>query len=454
MRFRTKMTTTIAGVALLSMVASACTGSNTSSTQSSVSAPNGSSSPEQIAQPDVGSLAVAPPDARADLTAPTFSDPTNVTNPLFPVSEQRSVLFLGHVDGLPFRTEVTLLPRTSVIQWNGMQIETLESQYMAFLDGRITEIALDYYAQADDGSVWYFGEDVSDFEDGAIVSTEGTWRAGVDGPAAMIMSGDPQVGDAFRTENTPGIAFEEVSVRSTGQTFDGPFGPIAGGITVSELHMDGTSEDKLFAPGYGEFRTSGEGDLEALALAVPTDASTGPVPDEVQALSDGAMAIFESVGAGEWQGAADALRPMDAAWATYRPSGPRLIAPWLDGVLADLRSAIDRRAVGEARQAAIEVARSSLDMQLPFRPVEEINEARFDLWISQLEVDVAARDQGALRGDVFTLDLILDRIQSGMEPAQVGQIHTLLEDVRTAVNDGAMRDAARAIQDLRTARAE
>ena len=61
------------------------------------------------------------------------------------------------------------------------------SQYVAFLGGSIEEVAYDLYAQADDGSVWYFGEDVFDFRDGAIVVTEGTWLAGKDGPAAMIM---------------------------------------------------------------------------------------------------------------------------------------------------------------------------------------------------------------------------------------------------------------------------
>ncbi len=48
-----------------------------------------------------------------------FSDPTNVTNPLFPVSRQESVLLLGRVDGQPFRTEVTLLPETRIIAWQG-----------------------------------------------------------------------------------------------------------------------------------------------------------------------------------------------------------------------------------------------------------------------------------------------------------------------------------------------
>lgn len=114
------------------------------------------------------------------------------------------------------------------------------------------------YAQADDGSVWYFGEDVFDFRDGAIVVTEGTWLAGRDGPAAMIMPADPQVGDVYRPENAPGIVFEEVTVASVQETLDGPLGPIEGGMLASELHMDGGTEDKFFAPGYGEFSTSVE----------------------------------------------------------------------------------------------------------------------------------------------------------------------------------------------------
>ena len=121
------------------------------------------------------------------LAMPTFSDPTNITNPLFPVSQQESVLLLGHVDDQPFRTEVTLLPETRIIEWQGQQVEVAVSQYVAFLGGSINEVAYDLYAQADDGSVWYFGEDVFDFRDGAIVVTEGTWLAGKDGPAAMIM---------------------------------------------------------------------------------------------------------------------------------------------------------------------------------------------------------------------------------------------------------------------------
>ena len=99
----------------------------------------------------------------------------------------------------------------------------------------------------------------------------------------MIMPSDPKVGDVYRPENIPGFVFEEVTVKSTDKTLDGPCVPSTG-LVVEELHMDGTTEDKTFAPGYGEFYTAGGGDVEALALAVPTDAASGPTPAELQTL--------------------------------------------------------------------------------------------------------------------------------------------------------------------------
>src|SRR3990172_9956514 len=183
---------------------------------------------EQPPPPD--GLAIAPESARVDLAMPVFSDPTTITNPLFPVSRQGSVLLVGEVDGKPFRTEVTVLPDPRIIEWERQIVETLVSQYVAFLDGRLAEVASDFYAQADDGSVWYYGEDVFNFADGVVADTEGTWLAGVDGPAAMIMPADPQAGDVYRPENSPGIVFEEVTVRSTGETVDGPQGPVEGAI--------------------------------------------------------------------------------------------------------------------------------------------------------------------------------------------------------------------------------
>lgn len=416
-------------------------------------AATGEGGSKTIPQPVVPSdIPVAPQSERVDLSMPTFSDPTNVTNPLFPISKQDSVLMLGHVDGKPFRTEVTLLPETRIVEWQGQRIETLVSQYTAYLDGRIQEVAYDLYAQADDGSVWYFGEDVADFEDGAIVTKEGTWIAGKDGPAAMIMPANPKVGDVYRTENTPGIAFEEVTVKAVDKTLDGPLGPVKGGLVAEELHMDGSTEDKTFAPGYGEFYTAAGGDVEALALAVPTDAASGPQPAELTTLSNGALDTFDATHSGDWKAASSTVEKMSAAWETYRAGEvPRLIEPRMTDALAALARAVDARDATQAQQAAIDTAQSSLDLQLRYRPQVDIDLARFDLWAAQLTLDASAGDAGAVGGDVFTIGYIRDRILNTLDGTDRFRVDTEVQKLQVAAADhdlAAATDAAKRLRDI------
>ena len=405
----------------------------------------------RIPQPVVpGDIPVASQSERVDLSMPTFSDPTNVTNPLFPVSKQESVLMLGHVDGKPFRTEVTLLPETRIIEWQGQQVETLVSQYTAYLDGRIQEVAYDFYAQANDGSVWYFGEDVADFEGGAIVTKEGTWIAGKDGPAAMIMPANPKIGDVYRTENNPGIAFEEVTVRSTDKTLDGPLGPIDGGLVAEELHMDGTTEDKTFAPGYGEFYTAGGGDVEALALAVPTDVASKPTPAELGNLYRGALDVFDAAHSRDWNAASSTVEKMAAAWKTYEAGEvPKMIEPRMTDALAALARAVDARDAAQAQQAAIDAAQWSLDLQLRYRPPAEIDLARFDLWAAQLTLDASAGDAGAVGGDVFTIGYIRDRILNTVDGTDVVLIDTEVQKLQVAAADDDLAAATDAAERLR-----
>jgi hypothetical protein len=430
------------------MVAVGCTSSgHTSSTND----PGSAQEPTAIPQPDLpGNLPVAPDSKRVDLHVPRFSSPTKVTNPLFPVSRQASVLFVGRVDGKPFRTEVTLLPRTRVIDWSGQRVETLVSQYTAYLDGRLQEVAYDLYAQADDGSVWYFGEDVADLEKGAIVTKEGTWQAGKDGPAEMIMPGSAKVGDVFRTENIPGIAFEEVTVTSVSKKLEGPVGPIEGGMVGQELHMDGATEDKLFAPGYGEFYTRSGADVEALALAVPTNALSGGVPAELTALQSGANRVLDAARFRDWRAASASVDEMRAAWERFRAGEvPRLIEPWVTRELRSLARNVDSHDAVGARQAAIDVARWSLDLQLRYRPPAEVDLARFGLWAAQLHVDAAAHDAAAVNGDIFTLFYIRDRILESLTPADATKVNGLIGTLQVAGVDKDLAAAAKAAAGVR-----
>jgi hypothetical protein len=410
----------------------------------------GRAAQEMIDQPVVGDLAVAPESDRVDLAVPTFSNPAEVSNPLFPVSRQASVLLLGRVDGKAFRTEVTLLPETRIIEWQGQRIETLVSQYVAFLDGRIHEVAYDFYAQDDRGSVWYLGEDVFNFEDGAIADTHGTWIAGKDGPAAMIMPAEPQVGDVYRPENIPGFVFEEVTVKAVGRTLDGPLGPVQGGLVIEELHMDGSTEVKTFAPGYGEFLTGGGGDVEALALAVPADVLSLPTPVELVTIEQAAAEVFDAAQASEWRSARAAVQRVSAAWRNLRGAEvPQRLEQQMSGALDRLADGVRDRRAPDARQAAIDVARWSLDLQLRHRPVPEIDLARFDLWAAQMVVDAAAGDAAAVRGDFFSLDYIRDRIQQGLDEAVLTRLNTALEELNGVVSDEDLAAVAEGAQQLR-----
>ncbi len=71
-----------------------------------------------------------------------------------------------------------------------------------FLDGFLEERTSDYYAQDVCGNVWYFGEDTAELDRrGHVVSTEGSFHAGVDGAEpGVFMQARPQVGRAFRQE--------------------------------------------------------------------------------------------------------------------------------------------------------------------------------------------------------------------------------------------------------------
>jgi hypothetical protein len=201
----------------------------------------------------------------------------------------------------------------------------------------------------------------------------------------MIMPAKPRVGDVYRTENAPGIVFEEVTVSSVSETVSSPRGRVTGAMIASELHSDGTREDKVFHPGYGEFRTAGGGDLEALALAVPTDAHEGSMPAELVSLTGGAEGVLEAARVGNWENASGSIRRMNAAWKTLRSGKqPPRIAEQLSKTLAALTRSMRKRALRRAAQEAIAVSQSAFDLELRYRPPLEIDAAQFHLWTQQL----------------------------------------------------------------------
>jgi hypothetical protein len=427
------------GAALLIAAAAGGCGDDSAGATSSAPATIPQPSQAQLAAAGLATLPLAPESERVDITAPRFSNPTEITNPRFPISEMDSTVLSGRVDNKPFHTETTLLPRTRFIEWaEGQVVETRISQYMAFLDGRLQEAALDYYAQADDGSVWYLGEDVYDYgPEGTVNTTEGTWLAGREGPPEMIMPADPQVGDVHRAENIPAIAFEEVEIKAINRTFDGPTGPVPGGLVGHELHDDGSYSDKRFAPGYGEFFTASGGDVEAMALAVPTDALDGPIPSALEAIAAAGDAAFGAARSGEWPSVGDAAATARESWAAYRGQEqvPPRLAREITRAIRWLEQAAEARQAPAAESASIQLSRSALDLELRYRAHAEVDLERFELWARQIIADVDGRDLGAAAGDVATMVWVRDRFAHILEPADLTSVDAHLLELRGAAVD-------------------
>jgi hypothetical protein len=304
------------------------------------------------------------------------------------------------------------------------------------------EVALDLYAQADDGDVWYFGEDVFNYAgDGHVADMEGAWLAGRDGPAGMITPADPRVGDAYRSENIPGLVFEESTVKSIDETVAGPRGPVDGAFVIDEHHPDGP-EVKKWAPGYGEFFTRSRRDFEMLALAVPIDALPATTPAELTEISVAAEEIYHADPRVDWRATASNLRAMRVAWRSARAGDvPKLLSGQMVGALDALEQTIRARQPIETRRAAVGVAVAGLDLQLRHRPPAEIDLARLRLQAELLRVDAVAGDLRAVRSDVANLDWIRDRIAHTLHEPDLGRIDAELVELIGATAD---RDLAAA----------
>jgi hypothetical protein len=388
-----------------------------------------------------------------DAETPSFSHPTAITNTLFPVASLAQVVQLGVDGGQPQRVEVTLMPETRVITWNGQAVETVVAQFIGYHGRRVVEVAYDFFAQADDGSVWYFGETVDNYSAGRVANHSGAWLAGVDGPPGMIMPATPAVGDIYHPENAPGVVFEEVIVLASGLTVAGPRGDVAGAIRVEEHLMDGGVETKVWAPGYGEFRAEAVNELATVAIAHPADAVAGSAPEALQALHRTSAQLVDAMAAGGPAAPDRALVAMRAAWGGLRSASPPLLAAQMEAALDGLENAGSAGDDLAIRQAGIDLLQATLDLELRHRAPAAVDLDRMGAWMRQLMLDADAGERGGWVGDAAIASVIWARTVDRVAGGTRGRVQELLNEVGILVGTedaaamaGAANDLVRAIE--------
>lgn len=181
---------------------------------------------------------------------------TTGTNPYFPLWPGYVLEFEGEEeddegDMVEIGIRFSVLKDTELV--DGVLTRVIEE--FETEDGELVEISRNFFAICrETGDVWYFGEDVDDYEDGVIVGHSGVWRSGVDGArAGILIQGTPLLGARHFQEVAPGVALDRVEVVSMDESLNLPFGNFDGLLKFEEtsgLDPDDFSE-KWYAHGIG-----------------------------------------------------------------------------------------------------------------------------------------------------------------------------------------------------------
>lgn len=192
---------------------------------------------------------------------------SGIDNPYLPFKPGTNWVYEGETDEGTERIEVTVTDDTKTV----MGVTCVVVWDRVWVDGELVEDTRDWYAQDKDGNVWYFGEDSKEIENGEVVSTGGSWEAGVDGALpGIVMYADPVVGESYRQEYYKGEAEDMAKLLSLDETVELDMGTYENCYQIEEwspLEPDVT-EHKFYARGIGvileEVVEGGEGRIEMI----------------------------------------------------------------------------------------------------------------------------------------------------------------------------------------------
>jgi hypothetical protein len=154
-------------------------------------------------------------------------------------------------EGVEIELTVTVLDETK--QVNGTETRIVEERETE--DGELVEVSRNFFAICEEtGSVFYFGEEVDDYEDGEIVDHSGEWLAGENNATAgIIMPGTTLLGARYYQEVAPGVALDRAEILENDEELETPAGTFENVLVVREttpLESD-EEEFKYHAPGIG-----------------------------------------------------------------------------------------------------------------------------------------------------------------------------------------------------------
>jgi hypothetical protein len=192
---------------------------------------------------------------------------TTIDHPYWPMKPGSKWVYREAAgEGSVQRVEVTVLDETKEIL--GIQATVVHD--VVSEGGQLLEDTFDWYGEDRSGNLWYLGEDTKEYENGKVVSTKGSWEAGVDGAQpGIILPANPAVGMTYRQEYYAGEAEDEAQILSIGELAEVPYGSFDHVLLTKDytpLEPD-LLEHKFYALGVGPvlvIAVSGGSDREEL----------------------------------------------------------------------------------------------------------------------------------------------------------------------------------------------
>src|SRR5258705_6687719 len=144
---------------------------------------------------------------------------TKVDNPYYPLVPGTVLKYSEKSDGETLENIITVTSDTKMIV--GVKCVVVHDVVMA--NGKVKEDTYDWLAQHKDGTVWYFGEDTTEFKPGHVKTTVGSWEAGVNGAQpGVIMPAKPKPGEPYRQEYGLGVAEDMGQIVAIGESVTVP----------------------------------------------------------------------------------------------------------------------------------------------------------------------------------------------------------------------------------------
>jgi hypothetical protein len=203
----------------------------------------------------------------AEFDAAKFSNGADITNRWLPLQPGRRWITDGATieDGtrIPHRITFTVTNLTKMIDG----VQTVVAYVEDYTEGELVEMEIAFYAQDDDGTVWYFGEHPEEYDEGEFVAAP-TWIAGVDEAKPGIkMFADPSSHpETWYQGYAPKVEWSDFGRLDEHQNEDcvsaGCFGDVYR-IAESSDGEQGIFQLKSYAKGVGEIRVGWRGGGES-----------------------------------------------------------------------------------------------------------------------------------------------------------------------------------------------